>query len=156
MGHQGVGASVMLDPAQLPARQRDFYELWTRIRGDRRMPSRAEFPFHELAPWLEGLHLVEVLPDGDFLFRVFATKSAMRLDAEYTGRRFSELPRSWILQDALLDYRRVAATGEPLFTDRTRRQEDGRMYSWRRLIMPVGDDGRTVDHLFVCLDYDYE
>lgn len=145
----------MFDPASLPARQREFYELWHRKRGARRLPSRPEFAFHELRAWLESLHLIEVLPDGDFLFRVFATKSALRLGREFTGRKASDLPRTWIFNDALIDYRRAVATGEPIFADRSRRHADGRLYSWRRLILPLGADGVPVDHLFVCLDYDF-
>lgn len=145
----------MFDVAVLPKRQRDFLELWNRKRGDRRFPARVDFLFEDIAPWLEHLHLVEVLPDGDFLFRVFATKSAIRLGQENTGRRMSDFSKTWIVDDALIDYRQVVATGEPIFADRSRRHEDNRMYSWKRLVLPLGRDATTVDHLFVCLHYDF-
>lgn len=145
----------MFDPAVLPARLREFFNLWERKREARRLPARADFSLDELAPWMERLHLIEVLPDGDFFFRVFATKSAIRLDREYTGRRMSELPQNWVAQDALIDYRRVVGSAEPIFADRTRRHEDNRMYSWKRLILPLGRAPAIVEHLFVCLEYDF-
>lgn len=30
-----------------------------------------------------------------------------------------------------------------------------RMYSWKRLILPLGRDPAAVEHLFVCLEYDF-
>lgn len=145
----------MVDPSTLPRRQGEFYELWQNKRGGRRFPARADFALLDLAPWMEQLHLIEVLPDGDFLFRVFATKSAVRLEREYTGRRLSELEHSWAARDAAVDYRQVVASREPLFADRTRRHEDNRVYSWRRLVLPLGRAETVVDHLFVCLDFDF-
>lgn len=143
----------MFDPASLTQNLASFYALWTHKRGDRDLPARREFPFDELAPWLGRLHLIEVLPN-DFRFRVFAGRSTQRLGDEWTGRLLSEVTPRWMAEDARTDYRRCVETCEPLFADRTRREDEGRMYSWRRLILPLGE-GRVVDHLFVCMDYDF-
>jgi len=148
-------AKVMFDPSILPPSQRKFFDLWNGKRARRRFPARGDFLFEELAPWLERLHLIEVLPDGDFLFRVFATRSAIRLDQENTGRRMSEMPKTWIVTDAMTDYRHAVAAAEPVFADRSRRHEDSRLYSWKRLVLPLGRDETAIDHLFVCLEYDF-
>src|SRR5262249_30053820 len=95
----GFVASAMLDPNVLPRPLRDFYELWTRKRGDRRFPARSDYSFEDLQPWLEELHLVEVLP-SDFRYKVFATKSARRLGRELTGKLLSECGMTWIADDA--------------------------------------------------------
>jgi hypothetical protein len=143
----------MIDPALMAQTLVAFYTLWQHKRGTRVMPSRGDFPFNEITPWVGRLHLVEVLPE-DFRFKVFAGRSSTRLGDEWTGRLLSEVVPRWMAEDAAADYRRCVEICEPVYADRTRREAEGRMYSWRRLILPVGE-GRTVDHLFVCMDYDF-
>lgn len=143
----------MVEPASLPPRLRDFHALWDRKRGSRALPARPDFAFEELGPWLGQLHVVEVL-SGDFRFKVFAGNSAARMRQELTGKLISEITPVWMAEDAARDYREVCATRSPLYADRTRRELEGRMYSWRRLVLPLGQGG-TVDHLFVCMDYDF-
>jgi hypothetical protein len=143
----------MLELSSLPSRLRDFHALWDGKRAGRAFPARQDFAFEELGPWLGELHLIEVLPD-DFRFKVFAGKSAARLGREATGRLLSEFEPRWMAEDAAKDYRQVVAGRAPLYADRTRREMDGRVYSWRRLILPLGPD-EAIDHLFVCMDYDF-
>jgi len=143
----------MVDPAALKPNLASFYALWTLKRGTRDLPSRREFPFEELGPWVGRLHLIEVLP-GDFRFKVFAGRSSLRLGDEWTGRLLSEVTPRWMAEDAAIDYRRCIETCQPIYADRTGRETEERVYSWRRLILPLGE-GRTVDHLFVCMDYDF-
>ena len=142
----------MLDIEVLPPRLRDFYALWERKRAARRFPARADYLFEDLGPWLEELHLVEVLPN-DFRYKVFATKSARRLGREFTGMLLSQCAVPWMVEDAAVDYRHCAVTGEPSFADRTARYVDNRLYSWKRLIVPLSSDGVAVDHLMVCMEY---
>ncbi len=143
----------MLELSSLPSRLRDFHALWERKRGSRAFPARQDFPFEELVPWLGELHLIEVLPD-DFRFKVFAGKSAARMGQEATGRLLSEFEPRWMAEDAARDYRQSVEGRMPIYADRSRREMDGRMYSWRRLILPLGQ-GEAVDHLFVCMEYDF-
>ncbi len=143
----------MFDPASLAPMLASFHVLWLHKRGARALPTRSDFPFDELAPWVGRLHLVEVLPD-DFRFKVFAGRSTMRLGDEWTGRLLSEVTPRWMAEDAGADYQRCAETCEPVYADRTRREAEGRLYSWRRLILPLGE-GQDADHLFVCMDYDF-
>jgi hypothetical protein len=143
----------MLELSSLPPRLREFHALWDRKRGSRALPARPDFAFEELRPWLGQLHVVEVLPT-DFRFKVFAGKSAARMRQELTGKLISEITPAWMAEDATKDYREVVDKCIPLYADRTRREHEGRVYSWRRLILPLGQ-GEAVDHLFVCMDYDF-
>lgn len=143
----------MIDPALLAQPLVAFYTLWQHKRGTRVMPSRSDFPFDEIAPWVGRLHLIEVLAD-DFRFKVFAGRSSTRLGEEWTGRLLSDVTPRWMAEDAAADYRRCVEACEPVYADRTRREAEGRMFSWRRLVLPLGERGR-VDHLFVCMDYDF-
>jgi hypothetical protein len=67
--------------------------------------------------------------------------------------KMSECEPREMIQDAMVDYRRCVETREPSFADRTDRYINGRHYSWKRLIVPLGPDGETVDHLMVCMEY---
>lgn len=143
----------MLALSSLPPKLREFHALWDGKRGGRMFPARQDFAFAELGPWLGALHVVEVL-EGDFRFKVFAGKSAARMRQELTGRLISEIAPAAMAQDAARDYREVVERRVPIYADRTRQEMEGRMYSWRRLIVPLGQ-GESVDHLFVCMDYDF-
>ncbi len=142
----------MMNVTNLPPRLRLFYELWNRKRGTRTIPARADFPFEELRPWLGELHLLEALP-GDFRFQVYATGSAERVRREYTGFLMSQVEPQELAREAVAAYRKAVETRQPSFTDRSDIMIEGRLYSWKRLIAPLGDDGETVDRIFVCLEY---
>ena len=142
----------MIDPDALPPRLRQFYELWERKRGTSVIPARSDFAFEELRPWLGELHLLEVLPD-DFRFKVYATGTAERVKREFTGFLMSQVTPAELAREAAREYRRVVETRAPAFTDRSHIMAEGRIYSWQRLIVPLGDDRVTVDQIFVCLQY---
>jgi hypothetical protein len=143
----------MLELSSLPPPLRAFHTLWDGKRGGRVVPARQDFAFEELAPWLGQLHLIEVLAD-DFRFKVFAGKSAVRLQQEVTGRLLSEFEPRWMAEDAARDYQRSVEARVPVFADRSRQERDGRLYSWRRLVLPLGPT-EVIDHLFVCMEYDF-
>src|SRR5262245_30348385 len=117
----------MLDLALLSDDLRAFYALWDAKRGGRLLPARSDLEFAELRPWLESLHIVEVLAD-DFRFKIFATNSTLRLGAEMTGQLLSKLEPRQLAEDAGTDYRRCVETRTPIFADRTRQHMDGRMF----------------------------
>ena len=129
-----------------------FLDLWDQKRGDRAVPARYDFTFEELRPWLGELHLLEVLPD-DFRFKVFATGTAERVKREYTGRLISEAEPRELAREAMAAYRQAVNARAPHFSDRSNIHIEGRAFSWHRLILPLGVDGSTVDHLFVCIEY---
>lgn len=142
----------MIETDKLPPRLKQFLDLWERKRGSDILPARADFSFDDLGPWLGELHLLEVLPD-DFRFKVFATGTATRVKQEFTGYLMSQVTPVELAREAAAEYRRVVESRAPVFTDRSQIRAEGREYSWQRLIAPAGQDRRTVDHLFVCLQF---
>jgi hypothetical protein len=143
---------MTIDHSQLSPRMEQFLDLWDGKRAGRTVPARYDFAFEELRPWLGALHLLEVLP-GDFRFKVFATGTAERVKREYTGRLMSEAEPKELTREAMAAYRQAVDTRAPLFTDRSNVHIEGRAFSWRRLILPLGVNGETVDHLFVCIEF---
>jgi hypothetical protein len=145
-------AGDMIDPTILPPRLRQFHDLWEKKRGDGVIPARPDFAFEELRPWLGELHLLEVLPD-DFRFKVYATGTAERVKREFTGFLMSQVTPVELAREAAAEYRRVVESRVPVFTDRSQIMAEGRIFSWQRLIVPLGLDRKTPDHIFVCLNY---
>ena len=143
---------MMIERAQLSRRLQQFLDLWERKRVGRLMPTRQDFAFEELRPWLGELHLLEVLP-GDFRFKVFATGTAERVKREFTGRLMSEAEPKELIREAMTAYRHTVESRTPSFADRSNIEIDGRIFSWHRLVLPLSADGQAVDHLFVCIDY---
>jgi len=132
-----------------------FYALWLRHAGERPYPARADFDVMELREWLPWLHLVELLPDGDLRYRVFASESARRVGTELTGRRFSEfrdgMPRA---AAAELEYRSSLESGRPLAFYIPEIIQEARQLGYRRLQLPLGEYPQSPNMLFVCLDYE--
>lgn len=133
----------------------NFYALWLRHAGERPYPARADFDVMELREWLPCLHLVELLPDGDLRYRVFASESARRVGAELTGRRFSEfrdgMPRA---AAAEVDYRASLESGRPLAFYIPEIIQEARQLGYRRLQLPLGEYPHPPSMLFVCLGYE--
>lgn len=124
-----------------------LYDFWDEKRAGRVMPARADFDPLELKPWMGHLSLVETLDGGnDFLFRVHGTVLAWRLVGEdLTGRRLMELPYDWkeVWRE---EYRRVVRTRAPYAVTRKASAMKDHV-GIRKLILPLSDDGETVDML---------
>jgi hypothetical protein len=138
----------MSPPVTFPGTLSALFHLWSRKRGAQAMPARRDFSVVELQPWLSDLHLVAVRPEG-LRFLVFAPGPAERYGAEMTGRYVSELEPAEMARDVEQVYCAAVETRAPVFSTQNLPGSGGR--SWSRLILPLSDDGRTVDRLFVAM-----
>ena len=122
-------------------------ELWEQRRADRVLPARRDFDTMELRPWIGGLHLVEVLPEGDYRWRVYAGKVGEVYNREWTGKRFSEVPHR--NRDLLFGWFDDCVASRRVMEHTSVYDNEGRSIHWTRLFLPLGDDGATVDRVFV-------
>jgi hypothetical protein len=138
---------------QLPfrfAEQADLYNLWDAKRGARRMPSRANFSTSDLRRWLGNIHLIEVIEGGqDFRYLVFGTDIARYYDVEMTRRLASEWPAD-MRHAAFVTYRRVTRDACPYLV-RQNEFAQARLHSNHRLVLPLSNNGTTVDHVITHL-----
>jgi hypothetical protein len=145
----------MSDEATYSRKLRDFAELWRRKRRDGRLPSRRDFAFEEMIPWLGWIAILKVLDGGrDFLFVLHGTNIVERHRQDLTGMRASEMPSVW-RDSTMPGY--LATMREPklLFT-RHRIETERYDYAWERLIAPCADAGVNVETLFLVVeDIDY-
>lgn len=134
------------DPPFRFPEQRELYKLWSRKRGDRRMPERADLTATELRPWLGNLHLIEVIDAGrDFKYLVYGTEIARHYDVEMTGRLASQWPTT-MRNAAYETYTRVIRDRCPYLVSQNEWALE-RLIANHRIVLPFSRDGEAVDHI---------
>lgn len=137
-------------PAAFPTYLSALLQLWTDKCRGRALPARSDFLTIDLEPWLSELHLVAVRPEG-MRFVVFAAGPASRYGEEMTGRYVSELEPVSLADDVGRAYRAAVETRAPVLGTQVTQPFGGQRSSWSRLILPLSDDGATIDRLLVAV-----
>ncbi|GAB2179103.1 PAS domain-containing protein [Dongia sp. agr-C8] len=124
--------SVLDDPALAAIEANDLrspvtragYEYWLRKKGDRAFPARSDFdPLLEQPKLSRNMVLVDVERDPlDFRYRYIGTRVRENMNAEWTGKRMSEIPMQrapnpiwqhhlWVLEHRMPRFYRPAYLG---------------------------------------------
>jgi hypothetical protein len=136
--------------ASMDPDSRLLLELWTRKRGTRRAPARAEFDPPELKSVLSKLILMEVRHDPlDFLYRLSGTEIYDIHGMELTGKSVRELTPKPYGEAVWRDMAELVETWEPQYVqlEFVNRQDQSRSYLVLRL--PLSSDGERIDRMFV-------
>ncbi len=121
-----------------------LFRLWNKKRGDRVLPARADLRPEELGPWLGNLIVLDVIDGGrDFRYRLFGTAIVMQAGFDMTGKFMSEYPIKQALPFFFATHCEVVRRATPAFGEHNPRVATVRRR--RRLILPFGEDGKTVD-----------
>jgi hypothetical protein len=132
--------------ADLAADERllSLFRLWQSKRRGRRLPARGDLRPEELKPWLGNLIVLDVIDGGrDFRYRLFGTNVVRQAGFDMTGKLLSEYPIEDALPHFFATHREVVRRAAPAFGEHDPRVAHVRRR--RRLILPFGEDGRTVD-----------
>ena len=93
---------------------RTTLEYWRRLKGDRRMPMRAQIVPKDLRHCLRYIHIYDVVDDGiDFRARLVGTGVFPGLDDDQTGKLVSKHPDPGIQLRFGTILRHVFTFGEP-------------------------------------------
>ncbi len=133
------------------------YDYWNQIRGERLMPSRADFSPMDVPRLLPYIILSEVFYDPlRIRYRLVGTRIAEIEGQELTGM--------WIDQDALPDdledwyedYRIVTQSKAPLFgrDDLVYPERSHVGYEWA--LLPLSNDGQTVNMILEVIVFENE
>ncbi|MDB5364133.1 MAG: hypothetical protein JWM77_60 [Rhodospirillales bacterium] len=107
--------------------------LWHEKRGAARLPHRRDCRAEEFVRWTANLAILDPLPDGDFLYRLFGSELARRFKADRTGKRFREAGTG---EEALITtLREAAASRAPTLIEITPPVELSPV-RWRILALP--------------------
>jgi hypothetical protein len=127
--------------------------LWLSARGQAEMPARRHLPAAALEP-LAPQMLVFAVERAPLDFRYLEIGSRMRAlsNDDYTGRGMSEIAHQrppslvWDHLTAAMDAR-APVRGVLPYVGRSRD-----INSIFHIVLPLAEDGETVDHLLVCVD----
>lgn len=129
------------------------YALWLAARGEREMPAW---------PGLSGHHPALLHPQSllftvqheplDFRYELIGSHMQTILNTDYTGMTLSQVPHQrapslvWDHLSAAMDARAPIKGVVPYVG---RRRDVGGVF---HIVLPLADDGETVDRLLVCVD----
>jgi hypothetical protein len=130
---------------------------WTSKRKGTTLPSRGDIDPLEMGEWLGDLVLIDVLPDGDFRYRLYGSNFVVKFGKEMTGHSISELApaQQAVIREEYDRARRERAPTARLYTadfevgTLVTRHEGAEHATWERLVLPLASDGETVDMLLI-------
>lgn len=131
---------------------------WRMLKRDRRLPARADLSPREMRAILKNIVLLKVLDGGqDYEYRITGDAHVQAYGFHFKHMRISHItaaaPDFGKTMHGL--YEHVRNTAEP-FAVRGwvgREVADARFVYYESVFLPLGDDGRTVDHIVVVSTY---
>ena len=132
------------------------YAYWRSIRGPRRFPARSDIRPRDIAGILRHVSLIKY-EDGDFIYRIVGDSIVRAYDMAIHNRKLSELvydePGFGSIVRPLLE--RCVEMGDVVAI----RGQTGRdllrvnFTDYENVLMPLGPDDATVDHVMVVSHY---
>lgn len=136
------------------ARLRRAVEYWESRRAGRRMPAWRDIDPLDVPDLLPWLLVIDVLPGAaDFRYRLIGTKVVAIARQDFTGRLFSELPGKGPGSVVWENCRQVASTGGPFSRTPPYAGPDPQVRLGENVLLPLSDDGRTVDRILQAISY---
>jgi hypothetical protein len=152
MGGDWRGTAIAPAGLVQPA-TRDAYAVWQTQRGARRMPSRADMTPRAMKTFLRFIALAEIVDNGkDFRFRVVGEGIASKQKLSLIGKTLTEVDRmvpgfGTFLRDL---YQQTVQQRDALAYRGTYvRKADRHPFTYEAVIVPLGKDGETPDHVLV-------
>jgi hypothetical protein len=155
---EAVGREIALSAISSPMLCEGL-RYWNAKRGVRAFPSRAEIQPAEMKKILPHIILAKTIDDGrDFEFRLAGQSVMSAHGFNPTGWKVSELDRhaAGFTAVVMRVYGRVQASGVPYASRGTLKHLDRSFRSFESLFLPLGPDGRAVDHIFVVAGFSGE
>ena len=114
-----------------------------------RLPTIGELGVDMMADLEPNLMEIEVLPDGDMLYRKYGSNIARAFGTDMTGRRTSALPSP--VATVFLSIYRLAIKQPVPYSTRHTPPSHIKVRHWHRLILPMGDvNTGAVSEFIVC------
>jgi hypothetical protein len=123
-----------------------LYDYWCIKRGARTAPMRCDMRPEDIPSLLPFIYIIEVF-DWRFRFRLAGSNVVAEYGAELTGKYLDEIDLDGAETPIIAEYRRVVFSRQPA-ASRWRIKLGGREISYEHLLLPLSNDGRTVDMLF--------
>jgi hypothetical protein len=144
--HEGADLASIAQPyhADLIA----FHTLWQQKCQDREMPARGDFDPAEMRRFLPGITLIDVVADERrFVYRLLGTREVAMRNNDPTGKGVAEGYYASSIEAALASYEDVVTQRAPRFEQRRFLTPDNRIGHEQTVILPLSDDGRTINKM---------
>ncbi|WP_193180654.1 PAS domain-containing protein [Nisaea sediminum] len=124
-----------------------FLDYWLRLRGRHAMPSYADLDPVDF-PWaLPNIFVVEILPGGDFVYRIAGEEHTQRYRRNLKGLRLSDIMQSDAAEAITERWRLILDMPAAFFILTDHHSEQGASVLGERLVLPLGNDRATPTHL---------
>lgn len=120
---------------------------WAAKCAGRKMPRRSDIDPTEIPLLLPHVFITEVHQPLRFRFRLVGTAICDRWNENYSGKWLDELALGEDREAVLRQYERAWRSAAPSFDSAEFTNELGRYLHYRRLLLPLSDDGNTPNML---------
>ncbi|UUX49507.1 PAS domain-containing protein [Nisaea acidiphila] len=134
---------------------REAFRLWQEKRRDRPMASRADFDPLEMPGLLPLIILLDVEGSRNRMkVRLAGTKIVEMFGSDYTGSYLDEIDFGDVREKVLREYGLAVTEKRPVFSDHSFRKPDDYRHKIERAILPLSNDGESVNMLLAVLDFE--
>ena len=135
-----------------------LYQDWDDRRQGREFPTRADFAPDELKYILGNLSIVDVTYNPlNFRYRIYGTKLTNRLGKEMTNKSVDEFPSQQHSALARAHFTEVVEYRVPIAHVRYHlSNKSDSPPECEVLVLPLSDDGKTIDRLMVAFEWHKE
>ncbi len=135
--------------------QKELFDYWSELRGDRIMPKRSEIDALAIPRVLPNIALVDLEGEGEAVrlkVRLLGTNLAQRY-GERTGHYLDEYQLGEAYAEIHAAYMECANQRAPHSSEGDYWTEDDHHLKVARLLLPLSEDGESVDTILVGLFY---
>ncbi len=135
--------------------QKELYDYWAGLRGDRIMPKRSEIDPLAIPRVLPNLALVDLEGEGEAMrlrMRLMGTALSTRY-GEWTGKYLDEMLLGETYGEIHAAYAECASRRTPHTSEGDYWTEEDHHLKVARLFLPLSEDGESVDTILVGLFY---
>lgn len=135
-------------------RIRRAYEYWDSKRNGRRMPARADIDPSEIKDLLPGILLINVLHDPLHMsYRLVGTDEVEARGYDPTGQNVRDHVFAVTPEFGFETYTLAATKGVVVYDQEPWAAPNPRLCEVGSVVMPLSDDGRTINMLMAFCDY---
>ena len=136
----------------------ELLAYWSQQRQGRFAPARRDIDPVDIPQLLPHVALTEIIHSGDgtaprFRYRLAGTQIEERFGCSLTNRFLDELKRGAYLDFIEELYARMMAEKVPIYSENTFETDDLNKLQAKRLMLPLSDDGETVNMVLAGVIY---
>jgi hypothetical protein len=137
---------------------RAAYAYWRMLRGGRKLPARAELSPRDMKGFLRNVVLLRVIDGGrDYEYRIVGELFVWAYGVQFRDKFLTQIEAAAPEHGARMRnlYEHVRTNAEPLALRGWVGREiaDSRFVYHESVLLPLGSDGDTVDHILVASFY---